>query len=154
VTINPKTGKPECVFSDLEAVYPNGAEGDGEEFSFEELRARQRGWLQKDWSKKTVVETVQNTAAITHDVTCHLDLPAEENENIVKPLPDSRPVQTVPLKGEISKKQSRKEDKANRTRKITVMETRTETQTSKRIDHDFAFANKSSSIESRLTSSS
>jgi checkpoint serine/threonine-protein kinase len=133
VTINPKTGKSECVFSDLEAVYPEGADGNNVEFSFEELRARQRGWLNKDWSQKKVVEPAQKTAVIEHEATCHLILPDEPQgtENIVKPLEDSQLVQTIPLKGEVSKKQSRKEDKANRTRKITVTETRTETQTSK-----------------------
>lgn len=46
--VNPKTGKAERVFVNLEAVYPDG----GHEFSFEELRARRRGWSTQDWRSK------------------------------------------------------------------------------------------------------
>ncbi|KAK3077587.1 hypothetical protein LTS18_009846, partial [Coniosporium uncinatum] len=47
---NPKTGKQECNLVNLEAVYPQAADGDTNvEFSFEELRARTRGWLNRDW---------------------------------------------------------------------------------------------------------
>ena len=42
---NPKTGRLECVFVNLEAVYPQSARGS--EYSFEELRARHRGWTNK-----------------------------------------------------------------------------------------------------------
>ena len=43
---NSRTGKVECVFVNLEAVYPTPEI----EMSFEELRAQARGWLGKDWS--------------------------------------------------------------------------------------------------------
>ncbi|KAL9618866.1 MAG: hypothetical protein Q9160_006456 [Pyrenula sp. 1 TL-2023] len=47
---NPKSGKLERVFVNLEAVY--GANGVAEgEHSFEELRALHRGWLSRDWRK-------------------------------------------------------------------------------------------------------
>ena len=46
--INPRTGKIERVFVNLEAVYPN-PDDPNEEMSFEELRAKARGWLHKDW---------------------------------------------------------------------------------------------------------
>ena len=49
---NPKTGKVERVFVDLEAVYPNPSDPD-EEMSFEELRAFSRGWLNRDWREKS-----------------------------------------------------------------------------------------------------
>lgn len=50
VTQNPKSGKLERVFVNLEAVY--GANGVAEaEHSFEELRALHRGWLSRDWRK-------------------------------------------------------------------------------------------------------
>ncbi|KAL8999212.1 MAG: hypothetical protein Q9169_001877 [Polycauliona sp. 2 TL-2023] len=45
---NPKTGKTERVFVNLEAVYPNPNDPI-EEYSFEELRARHRGWMDRDW---------------------------------------------------------------------------------------------------------
>jgi checkpoint serine/threonine-protein kinase len=158
VTINPKTGKPECVFSDLESVYPNGADGKGEEFSFEELRARHRGWLDRNWNKvKPVTKKVEaKNMVIEHDATCHLDLPASSNasqpESPLKVMPDSRPVQTVPVKGESAEKKAKKEEKANRTRKIMVTEIRAETQTGRLKDLMYgAFAN-SRSVQINLDS--
>ncbi|KAK5108489.1 hypothetical protein LTR62_008228 [Meristemomyces frigidus] len=47
--LNPKTKRRECVFVNLEAVYPEMSQG-GAEYCFEELRARHRGWLDKQWS--------------------------------------------------------------------------------------------------------
>ncbi|EXJ92584.1 BUB protein kinase [Capronia epimyces CBS 606.96] len=44
--VNPRTGRAERAFVNFEAIYPR--EGN-EEFSFEELRAMSRGWMQKDW---------------------------------------------------------------------------------------------------------
>ena len=46
---NPRTGKVERVFVNLDAVYPN-PNNPLEEMSFEEIRARSRGWLNKDWA--------------------------------------------------------------------------------------------------------
>lgn len=46
---NSRTGKIERVFVSLEAVYPN-PDDPNEEMSFEELRAKARGWLHKDWA--------------------------------------------------------------------------------------------------------
>jgi checkpoint serine/threonine-protein kinase len=120
----------------MEAVYPNGAGGKGEEFSFEELRARHRGWLDRKWSKAEQPSDLPENKklAVEHEVTCHLDLPTESTmpppQIPVKVMPDSRPTQTVPLKGESAAKKARKEEKANRTRKIKVMEVQCETQTS------------------------
>jgi checkpoint serine/threonine-protein kinase len=121
----------------LEAVYPNGVDSKGEEFSFEELRARHRGWLEKDWSKAKPIAKQEQTKKITveHEVTCYLDLPAQsvlpQQEAPSKATMGSNPPQTVPLKGEAALKKASKEEKANRTRKIKVMEMVTETQTGK-----------------------
>lgn len=49
-SINPKTGRAEYVFVNLEAVYPDPS-NPSIEYSFEELRARHRGLLNIDWSK-------------------------------------------------------------------------------------------------------
>ncbi|KIV80439.1 hypothetical protein PV11_07937 [Exophiala sideris] len=45
--VNPRTGRVERVFVDMEAIYPPNCD---QEFSFEELRAMSRGWSRKDWS--------------------------------------------------------------------------------------------------------
>jgi checkpoint serine/threonine-protein kinase len=51
VTINPKNGRSERIFVNLEAVYPT-PERPGTELSFEELRAAHRGWLSKVWERE------------------------------------------------------------------------------------------------------
>lgn len=43
----------ECVFVNLEAVYPESGKRSAE-YCFEELRARYRGWLNKDWRRSEV----------------------------------------------------------------------------------------------------
>ena len=48
---NPKTGRLECVFVNLEAVYSQSS-GSKSEYSFEELRARHRGWTDREWSRE------------------------------------------------------------------------------------------------------
>ncbi|KAJ5585493.1 uncharacterized protein N7459_005293 [Penicillium hispanicum] len=46
--VNPRTGRRERVFVDLEAVYPD-YKNPAHEVSFEELRAIRRGWMSKNW---------------------------------------------------------------------------------------------------------
>lgn len=46
--VNPRTGRSEKVFVNIEAVYPN----ENVEYSFEELRSINRGWAQRDWRKR------------------------------------------------------------------------------------------------------
>jgi checkpoint serine/threonine-protein kinase len=50
-TVNPRTGKVERVFVNLEAIYPD-RENPSHEMSLEELRAVSRGWMDKDWSRQ------------------------------------------------------------------------------------------------------
>lgn len=59
VIVNPKTGKRERIFVNLEAVYPN-PDVMGTEMSFEELRAQHRGWLDRTWSPEKVASTNKN----------------------------------------------------------------------------------------------
>ena len=51
--MNSKTGRPERVFVNLEAVYPNPADP-SDEISFDELRAIHRGWANKDWREENM----------------------------------------------------------------------------------------------------
>ena len=48
-SVNPRTGRAERVFVNLELVYPNPDDPVAEEYCFEELRARHRGWMDRDW---------------------------------------------------------------------------------------------------------
>jgi checkpoint serine/threonine-protein kinase len=128
VTINPRTGRAECVFVDVEAVYPQGME-QGEEFSFEELRARSRGLLKRDWSGE-VGKAKEQAVESNHDATCHLNLPIREEPRGASGGEISNLPQMVRLKDESNlSKKLKKEDKANKTRKIIVMEVKAETQT-------------------------
>jgi checkpoint serine/threonine-protein kinase len=57
VTVHPQTGKKECIFVDLAAVYPTPEE-QGTELSFEEIMAANRGWLDRSWDEETVDENL------------------------------------------------------------------------------------------------
>ncbi|KAK5046672.1 hypothetical protein LTR84_007433 [Exophiala bonariae] len=48
-TVNPRTGRSEKVFVDIDAVYPANS---NTEYSFEELRAISRGWFKRDWKAR------------------------------------------------------------------------------------------------------
>ncbi|TGO55304.1 hypothetical protein BOTNAR_0248g00010 [Botryotinia narcissicola] len=78
VTINPRNGRSERIFVNLEAVYPSPDEI-GTELSFEELRAAHRGWLDKSWepeldipseslSRKTAQDTNMGIETITQQI--------------------------------------------------------------------------------------
>ncbi|KAI2471226.1 Mad3/BUB1 homology region 1-domain-containing protein [Annulohypoxylon bovei var. microspora] len=55
VIVNPQNGKKECVFVNLEAIYPTPEEP-GTELSFEELWAANQGWLDVCWDDDSIVE--------------------------------------------------------------------------------------------------
>ena len=155
------------MFADLESVYPDGPDTDqtGREMSFEELRAKHRGLLDRDWSKdnnqkqmlvtkstepldasiqkqsatdeNTYPNQQDSNASGSSEPTCHLSLPYSGDSADTQSMAESHPVQldpppkTVPLKDEpSSQRKLKKDDRANRTRKIMVMEVKGETQTS------------------------
>lgn len=124
------------------------------EFSFEELRAKHRGWLDMDWAAIRREEQARTSkpaeapAAKQSRSKAATLAPKEAQKEAAKP-------QTVPLKGSIddeqivndentppsqaevekakAAKKAKKEERSNRTRKIKVMEVkeiRGETQTS------------------------
>lgn len=78
--VNPRTGKIERVFVNLEAVYPE-PNNPGVEFCFEELRAARRGWLQQDWrvQKEVAKEPEHPPLVITSSFSVQIDpLPPAE----------------------------------------------------------------------------
>lgn len=147
-TTNPKTGRVEQVFVLLEAIYPQGPDS-SVEYCFEELRARHRGWLNRDWrvgkKPKTLVhedpepqpqlvtitmqpmtppKTAKEAAAeLAENLEDNLKLSDENNENAP---PSQEELERVRLA-----KKLRKEERANRTRKIKVMAVKESTQTVK-----------------------
>jgi checkpoint serine/threonine-protein kinase len=186
--VNPKTGRLEVVFVDLESVYPNYDDPMAQEFSFEELRARHRGWLDHDWAAIRSKEQEQAKQAAEASAAASQPQPQPEPEPLahkpepLAPKPEplalkseplafeneplaSKPeplalkteplapkhdaqkppkLQTVPLKGSVddemaaddenrppsqanidkakAAKKARREERANRTRKIKVMD--------------------------------
>ncbi|KAI5257525.1 hypothetical protein E4T42_01019 [Aureobasidium subglaciale] len=169
--INMKTGRPECVFVNLEAVYPDPS-NPSVEFCFEELRARHRGWLHRDWAAERrqtrPVDHAQDNAsnkqqpqpqeqkrgfAIFSDTPPAEKQPEQErptsqrgfqifqddSENKKSPAQSSpltidTSLKVVPIKDENDEnrppskadvelaKRMRREERANRTRKIKVMD--------------------------------
>ncbi|KAF2807681.1 checkpoint protein kinase-like protein [Mytilinidion resinicola] len=137
-SVNPKTGRTECVFVNLELVYPNADDPSAAEFSFEELRAKHRGWLDYDWGairKKEAEQMSQHTNSkarkdtLTKKPTIGVEvITAGIEENLVLNDENTPPSQVHVEKVSVAKKM-RREEKANRTRKIKVMEVRAEPQT-------------------------
>lgn len=156
--VNPKTGRLEVVFVHLEKVYPNHADPMAEEYSFEELRAKHRGWLDQDWAaiRHKEQDQARKEAEAAADAKEQQQQP-EPRPLAVKQVEEQPPrPKTVPLKGSVddesptndenappsqedlekakAARRARKEERANRTRKIKVMdvkEVQNETQTGK-----------------------
>ncbi|KAL8810357.1 MAG: hypothetical protein Q9200_002637 [Gallowayella weberi] len=127
---NPKTGKVERVFVNLEAVYPNPNDPTAE-FSFEELRARSRGWADRDWAAERKRETNQESVV---EETRARSLSLESSE------PNLSVTEDKDLMSQSSTQQSIEragvEDltqgtKVRRCRRTKVMEVKAETQTIK-----------------------
>lgn len=146
------------------------------EYSFEELRAKHRGWLQRDWTaakteEQEKIEKTTETSRIAEGAKAKPAplAPKQQSEQTSK-------AQTVPLKGSIDDaendenlppsqaevekakiaRKARREERANRTRKIKVMEVREipgETQTSMSLTDETSkwLANVDSSNKPRLT---
>jgi checkpoint serine/threonine-protein kinase len=153
--LNAKTGRLEIVFVDLEKVYPNHDNPMSEEYSFEELRAKHKGWLDHDWA--TIRYEEQEEARKVAEAAAAAKIPKPKAAPLApKQIDEQLPKpKTVPLKGSVddeidandenappsredmekakAARKARRDEKANRTRKIQVMdvkEVRGETQTS------------------------
>ncbi|EME80724.1 uncharacterized protein MYCFIDRAFT_204053 [Pseudocercospora fijiensis CIRAD86] len=92
---NDKTGIMECVYVNLEALYP--VPGNlSVEYCFEELRARNRGWLNK--GAKEVVEEKKEMLTTNDSFSIHLDTPKqpEVQENPEDMISNGSPQVTKP----------------------------------------------------------
>jgi len=117
---------------DLEAVYPN--ENDpNEEMSFEELRAKSRGWLSRDWaaeSKQRIAEESQTST--TPEPRSKAVGEAEEDVGVradTQGLPEVHDSSSLPLDATIAVDIGRG-SKAGRPKKMKIKEVKGETQTS------------------------
>ncbi|GMG37190.1 unnamed protein product [Aspergillus oryzae] len=122
--VNPRTGRRERVFVNLDAVYPDYT-NPNVEVSFEELRAMRRGWMDKKWRpQKEPLRQIsgnENSAAIDPARA----LPDEFNEKLTMKDADISAQQQAP------ESDAHHEAKAGKARKLKLREVKQETQTGK-----------------------
>ncbi|KAL4797706.1 Mad3/BUB1 homology region 1-domain-containing protein [Aspergillus venezuelensis] len=120
--INPRTGRRERVFVDLDAVYPD-YKNPNIEISFEELRAMQRGWLDKNWraSKEPLKQISGNATQLEQEK----GLPDQLQQKLTLKDTDGHALHQ-PIDSERTQ-----EAKAGKARKTKMREVKGETQTIK-----------------------
>ncbi|KAL4895387.1 Mad3/BUB1 homology region 1-domain-containing protein [Aspergillus ambiguus] len=120
--INPRTGRRERVFVNLDAVYPDYS-NPAHEVSFEELRAISRGWMQKNWRlpKEPLKQISGNENAIEHAM--EEKLPREFKQKLTVKEADGSDPQAASSDG--------LEGKSGKVKKLKLREVRGETQTVK-----------------------
>lgn len=137
--------KVERVFVNLELVYPN-RDNPAEEYCFEELRAASRGWLQRNWRE-------DGGHAATRLSRSRPKMPAKESTTTLVPLAggetsdeerssrgmqgklalgdENNPSLSASTDEQEAAKRFRREERANKTRRIQMKEAKAETQTSR-----------------------
>ncbi|KAL4945669.1 hypothetical protein BDV06DRAFT_184225 [Aspergillus oleicola] len=120
--INPRTGRRERVFVDLDAVYPDYKDPNIE-VSFEELRAMRRGWMDKNWraSKEPLKQISGNATQLEQE---H-GLPDQLQQKLTLKDTDSHALHQ-PIDSEKTQ-----EARAGKARKTKMREVKAETQTIK-----------------------
>lgn len=114
----------------LEVVYPNPNDPN-EEMSFEELRAKSRGWTGRNWAAEKLLPSVDETASHGAD--------KNKNGQIVDLLVDYMLVSDVKERSTITtaaevrvdaiSEERTRVSRTGRTKKMKVMEVKVETQT-------------------------
>ena len=127
---NPRTGKVECVYVDLRAVYPND-DDPNEEMSFEEIRAQSRGWLNMDWTAEkkkgpsrdlVESESSQQTSSPLYVVNVQHDI-----DTLTEQANDGS--ERVASTSNNNTEYTARETKVGRPKKMKIMEVKGETQT-------------------------
>lgn len=121
--VNPRTGRRERVFVDLEAVYPD-YKNPCHEVSFEELRAMKRGWLDKNWRvPKQPLKQISGNVTGEPLAEKQAELPEQFSQKMA--LGESQSSQS-------SQPLAERESRGDKPRKSRVREVKGETQTSKK----------------------
>ncbi|KAE8373093.1 Mad3/BUB1 homology region 1-domain-containing protein [Aspergillus bertholletiae] len=122
--VNPRTGRRERVFVNLDAVYPDYT-NPNIEVSFEELRAMRRGWMDKKWRphKEPLRQITGNENSIGVDPI--RALPEEFDEKLTMRDAD------ISARQQVSEVDAHHEAKAGKARKLKLREVKQETQTVK-----------------------
>lgn len=118
---NPRTGRRERVFVDLDAVYPD-YKNPNIEVSFEELRAMRRGWMDKDWRQKKPLQQISGNNVPGHEA--EKGLPHEIHEKLTLNDTDGHALH------ESIGPEKTQDVKGGKSRKLKVREVKGETQTS------------------------
>ncbi|KAL8692705.1 MAG: hypothetical protein Q9218_002326 [Villophora microphyllina] len=126
---NPRTGKIERVFVNLEAVYPN-PEDPAEEYSFEELRARSRGWANRNWAVERSQAQIQELL-INADEDPSLAVEKVEPSNTTNENTTEEAVSHAQTMEPVPIEDMTQGTKARKSRRTKVMEVKGETQTVK-----------------------
>ncbi|KZF22435.1 hypothetical protein L228DRAFT_239401 [Xylona heveae TC161] len=131
-TINPRTGKIERVFVNLEAVYPN-RDDPAEEYCFDELRALHRGWLSVDWRAENLKLAEQEMHEAEQEMR-----EAEQNQTVseadLAPIEEPEPPASVEKENievfrDIGAQEEQDERIQQESHKPKVLEVKGETQT-------------------------
>lgn len=146
-TVPSKAGKVERVFVNLELVYPNPNDP-FEEYCFEELRTASRGWLERDWrgeprgsERKSRQQRPRMPPTESTTMLIPLaggDLSDDKNQansmrnDLILTDENGKSLPSRSREQEAARRFKR-EERANRTRKIKMKESSAETQTSKSI---------------------
>lgn len=115
----------------LEAVYPNDSDH-SEEMSFEELRAKSRGWLNRDWAAESKQRIAEASPAREAEDQASTVASAEEAVGVLQPArpkPDTHSSSNTQLETTIAVDIGQ-EGRAGRPKKIKLREVKGETQTS------------------------
>ena len=128
-SLNAKTGRIERIFVNLEAVYPN-PDDPAEEYSFDELRAKYRGWLDKKWDAQETFNTAQDGGEQNEAGTIDDSVEVSLIQATQQSLDADEDVEDGIIQGVSKPKEEIPEGRSGRTRKKRVMEIRVETQTS------------------------
>ena len=123
-SVNPKTGKVERVFVNLEAVYPNPQDSNIT-FSFEELRAKHRGWLDKTWS--SLPKDDGSALSLGREEPSHITETPSDQSNLVIHDDFGAKDRDEPVEFE----ESVLDEKQDRPRRTRIVEVNPETQTGK-----------------------
>ncbi len=111
----------------LEAVYPS--DDHNEEMSFEELRAKSRGWLHRDWAAESRQRVEEKLQAREVELQSSSAEEAVEILQPTRPKPVTQSSSNAQLETTIAVDIER-EGRAGRSKKTKIREVKGETQTS------------------------
>lgn len=127
---NPRTGKVERVFVNLEAVYPN-PDDHNEEMSFEELRAKFRGWTDRDWVAKTEPVASKWPQSLEQEQGACSIKQNKPNESLLQDAEQSSDLQNVSeMQTDSVLDEEARTQKSGRPKKLKIREIKAEVQTS------------------------